>query len=135
MIFGQKSTQQPIQVLLDENVPLATQDWLQNQRPAWQIWHVIQVGLGGKRDVDVLSWAQKHQSVIITFDGDFINNPNITRQQHFGIIRLRIHPTTIEETQRALERLLSEFTDTDLQGALITIGRDKIRVRPAQTNS
>ncbi len=46
---------------------------------------------------------------------------------HAGIIRLRVWPTTIEETQDALERLLAEVPDAELAGALVIIDRDAIR--------
>jgi hypothetical protein len=51
---------------------------------------------------------------------------------HAGIIRLRVWPTTIEETQDALERLLAEVPDAELAGALVIIDRDAIRVRRGQ---
>ncbi len=135
MIVGIKAQKRPFTALLDENVPVSIQPWIEAQRPSWQVFHVLHVGLGGKTDLEVLAWSQENQAVIITFDGDFINNPKITGQNHFGIIRMRIHPTTIEETQCALKRLLSEFSDDAISGALISIGRDKIRVRPGRMPS
>ncbi|MDH4154420.1 MAG: hypothetical protein OEV01_11600 [Nitrospira sp.] len=51
---------------------------------------------------------------------------------HAGIIRLRVWPTTIEETQNALERLLAEVPDTELARALVIIDRGAIRIRRSQ---
>lgn len=49
-----------------------------------------------------------------------------------GIVRLRVWPTTTEEVQGALERLLAEVPDHELSGALVIIGRTHIRVRPGR---
>ena len=51
---------------------------------------------------------------------------------HAGIIRLRVWPTTIEETQDSLERLLGEVPDAELARALVIIDREAIRVRRGQ---
>lgn len=49
---------------------------------------------------------------------------------HYGVVRLRVWPTTIEETQDALERLLGEVPTSELSGSLVIVGRTRIRVRP-----
>ena len=47
-------------------------------------------------------------------------------------IRLRVWPTTIEETQDALERLLGEVPDEELARALVIVDRETIRIRRGQ---
>jgi len=53
----------------------------------------------------------------------------LSSRRHHGAVRLRVWPTTIEETQDALERLLS---DRELLGSLVIVGRTRIRVRPGR---
>lgn len=79
---------------------------------------------------EVFAWAQQHQAVIVTFDEDFADRRSFPLGKHYGIIRLRIWPTTVEETQLALERLLREVSDQELCHALVIVGRTRIRVRP-----
>jgi hypothetical protein len=70
--------------------------------------------------------------MIITFDEDFADQRTFPIGFHAGIIRLRVWPTTIEETQDALERLLVEVPDAELVRALVIIDREAIRVRRGQ---
>jgi hypothetical protein len=70
-----------------------------------------------------------------TFDEDFADQRAFPVGQHYGIIRLRIWPTTIEETQQALERLFGETSDQDLRHALIIVDRTKIRIRPGSAKN
>jgi len=132
MLLGIKADSEAFVVLLDENIPIVLKEWLTSIRPTWKPVHVSEVKLNGCPDSQVLKWAQENKAAIITFDADFVNNPLITNQEHYGIIRLRIHPTTVEETQQALMRLFEEFSDNALSGALVVIGRDKIRFRPGR---
>ena len=122
-----------LKVLLDQNVPRAVASWLQNLKPSWQVTHVTAVGLDGKLDSEVFNWAQSNGYLIITFDEDFADQRSFPTGQHFGVIRLRVWPTTIEETQSALSRLLEEATDSDLTGALVIIGQTHIRIRTSRT--
>ncbi len=50
---------------------------------------------------------------------------------HAGVIRLRVWPTTIESTEAALGRVLSEVPDEQLSGSLIIVDENRIRVRRA----
>jgi len=104
-------------------------------RPSWTIHHAATVGLSGKSDPEIYQWAQSKRAIIITFDEDFADQRSFPVGAHHGIIRLRVWPTTIEETQNALERLLLEISDQELSGALIIIDRTRIRVRPGKPSS
>lgn len=117
-------------VLLDQNVPFAVAIWLRQQRPTWTVTHTKDVGLQGKTDREVFERAQAEGAIIITFDEDFADQRSFPVGTHHGVIRLRVWPTTIEETQRGLERLLAEVHDEELRGALIIIDANRIRIRP-----
>lgn len=118
-----------LSILLDQNVPRVIAPWLQTRRPHWTVSHTSDVGLSGQPDDVVFAWAQQRQSLIMTFDEDFTDQRAFPLGSHAGIIRLRIWPTTIEETQRALDRLLAEVPDAELARALVIIDREAIRIR------
>ena len=118
-----------LKILLDQNVPLKIADWLRNRKPEWEITHVLEVGLEGRPDPDVFSWAQAHECVFVTFDADFGDIRNFARDPHHGIIRLRVRPTTVEQTQSALVRLMDQIEESELPGALVIIGQRTVRVR------
>ena len=119
-------------VLLDQNVPRAIASWLRTRRPQWTVYHTSDVALSGRPDEEVFAWAQQRLAMIITFDEDFADQRTFPIGFHAGIIRLRVWPTTIEETQDALERLLVEVPDAELVRALVIIDREAIRVRRGQ---
>ena len=48
---------------------------------------------------------------------------------HAGVIRLRVWPTTIEDTEDALARLFEAVADEDLRGRLVIIDQRRIRIR------
>jgi len=64
------------------------------------------------------------------FDEDFADQRSFPVGGHCGVVRLRVWPTTIEETESARTRLLEEVTDDELSGSLVIIDRNRIRVRP-----
>ncbi|WP_425518090.1 hypothetical protein [Nitrospira defluvii] len=65
----------------------------------------------------------------MTFDEDFADGRSFPVQRHHSIVRLRVWPTTIEETKQALGRLLSEVAEAELTASLIIVDRSRIRVR------
>jgi predicted nuclease of predicted toxin-antitoxin system len=119
-------------VLLDQNVPRAVGAWPLQVRPSWTVFHASEVGLTQSKDPEVFAWAQAHQAIVVTFDEDFADQRSFPVGHHYGVIRLHVWPTTIEETQNALERLLTDVTDPELAGALVIVDRFRIRVRPGQ---
>lgn len=118
-----------LHVLLDQNVPRAVRDWLRAQRPGWTVVHTSDVGLTGKKDPEVFAWAQSAGAVVVSFDEDFADRRSFPAGRHHGVVRLRVWPTTIEETQSALARLLAEVSEDEIPGSLVIIGRHRIRVR------
>ena len=116
-------------MLLDQNVPIAVAAWLLSRRPHWRVWHTSEVHLGGKSDAEVFAWAQARQAVIVTFDEDFADRRMHPLGSHCGVIRLRVWPTTVEETESALERLLEGVPEGDLMGSLVIVDARHIRIR------
>jgi predicted nuclease of predicted toxin-antitoxin system len=94
---------------------------------------VSQVALDGRPDSEVFNWAQENGYLIVTFDEDFADQRSFPVGQHYGVIRLRVWPTTIEETQNGLSRLLEQSDDSELAGSLVIIGQHHIRVRRPMT--
>lgn len=85
--------------------------------------------MSGAADQDILLWAQANNSIVITFDEDFADARMYPVGTHAGVVRLRVWPTTVEQTEVALARLLDEVKDADLPGSLVIVDRSQIRVR------
>jgi predicted nuclease of predicted toxin-antitoxin system len=117
-------------LLLDQNVPYGVIEWLRNARPSWKVIHASEVGLDVAPDSVVYAWAQEYGAAVVTFDEDFADRRSFPVGDHFGIVRLRVWPTTFEETTSALRRLLDEVDESELRGALVIVDRSSIRLRP-----
>lgn len=120
---------QPLYLLLDQNIPREIAAWLRGKAPAWKISHTSEPGLSAKSDPEIFRWAQSNRAIVVTYDEDFADARSFPLGSHHGIIRLRVWPTTVEMTQWALERVLTQVPEADLPGNLIIIDREKIRLR------
>ena len=120
---------QPLHLLLDQNIPEEISGWLRGKFPVWQISHVNGIGLAGRPDPEIFRWAQTHYAIVVSYDEDFADTRSFPLGSHHGIVRLRVWPTTVEETQTALDRLLTQVSEKELHGSLVIIDREKIRLR------
>ncbi len=118
-----------ISFFLDENIPLPLKDWLVKIKSSAKVTHANEIDLSGKPDQDLFTWSIKHQSTLITFDEDFTDKRLFGDKKHFGIIRLKIWPTSIEESQKALQRLFEQVSDKEITKSVIIIDHSKIRIR------
>jgi predicted nuclease of predicted toxin-antitoxin system len=116
-------------LLFDQNVPYACRAWMQEQRPEWDISHVKDLGFEGKDDKFLYQWSQAHNAIIVTYDEDFADARMYHLGTHRGIIRLRVWPTTVEQTKNSLLRLMESVPDKDWRQSLIIIDNQKIRIR------
>lgn len=121
---------EPLAVFLDQNIPRPIAAWLRSLRPEWQVYHAAEMSLQDSSDQEIFAWAQARQAVIVTYDEDFADQRTFPVGTHSGIVRLRVRPTTIEETQAALHRLVTIVSTIELTGALVIVDRTRIRVRP-----
>lgn len=118
------------EILLDQNIPYETTEWLRKFLPETPTGHAFDHGMAGWADRDVFEFAQGRSALIISYDEDFADQRLFPVGDHFGIIRLRIEPTTAEETIAALERVFSTLRPEDLRGKLVIVQRNRIRIIP-----
>ena len=118
-----------LNILLDQNIPQALSGWLKDKLRDCKIRHVNELGFKGKTDEFLYLWAQKNEAIIVTYDEDFADARYYPLGQHHGIIRLRVWPTTIEQTQSAMIRLIADVSPPTWSNCLIIIDNNKIRVR------
>jgi len=116
-------------ILLDQNIPQALLEWLKEKLPGWEIRHVNELGFQGRTDEFLYLWAQDNGAIIVTYDEDFADSRFYPLGHHHGIVRLRVWPTTIEQTQNAMERLIADLPPSNWRDCLIIIDKQKIRVR------
>lgn len=118
-----------LHILLDQNIPMPVADWLRDRCPRWKIDHVNELGFAGKPDTFLYAWALEHKAIVATYDEDFADARMYPLGTHHGVIRLRVWPTTIQETQNAFQRLLASVPASEWPYSLIIIDNNKIRHR------
>jgi predicted nuclease of predicted toxin-antitoxin system len=118
-----------LRILFDQNIPPVECESVRKRKPHWEVRHVNHVGLQGATDDTIFQWAQRDLSIIFTFDEDFADARMYPVGSHAGVVRLRVWPTTIENTETALARLFDSVGEEDLHGSLVIIDEAKIRVR------
>jgi len=119
-----------LRVVLDQNLPMSVATWLRRVKPDWAIWHTAEIRLAGAEDSRIFQWACEHQAIIVTYDEDFADQRTYPLGSHYGVVRLRVFPTTAEQTQAALERLLVVVGDDEMRGALVVVDRRRVRLQP-----
>jgi predicted nuclease of predicted toxin-antitoxin system len=118
-----------IRIIVDQKIPSQVCAHIRTLRPQWDVLHVQDVELRAAADTAIFNWAQEHSAIMLTFDEDFADARMFPLGRHAGVIRLKVWPTTIEQTERALRRLLEETEDEALVGSLVIIDNEKIRIR------
>ena len=97
------SLPEALTALVDQNAPRQSPTGSVPDARKYTVCHTSDVSLSGRPNEDIFAWAQQRQVVILAFDEDFAVQRSFPIGSHAGIIRLRVWPTTIEETQNALE--------------------------------
>jgi predicted nuclease of predicted toxin-antitoxin system len=79
-------------------------------------------------DDDILAWALAEERIVITIDKDFGTLAVALGRPHRGMVRLPDVSTV--ERQRLMEQVLTRHEKELETGAIITVSRSHIRVRP-----
>lgn len=117
-----------IKILLDQNIPAAIEPWLSRflgDQALVTSTHTL--GLQRMSDEIIFYYCQRNRMIIITYDDDFQNPLVIPAAPGYGVIRLNIYPTGIQQTQNALSRLLLAHPVETWEKASIVIDQNKIR--------
>ncbi len=87
-----------------------------------------QLGLAQAEDAELLRVAREQGRIFVTRDRDF-GGLVFVRGAGAGVIYLRILPSTQNPVHAELERVLTLYTEQELQGSFVVIepGRHRIR--------
>ncbi|MBI5215454.1 MAG: DUF5615 family PIN-like protein [Ignavibacteriae bacterium] len=77
----------------------------------------------------VLSLASSSNSVLVSNDKDFADIVKYPPKEHLGIIVLRITPENEDNVHSSLLAFLEKKTIQEIQGTLVVIRGDKVRIR------
>lgn len=116
-----------MRLLLDENIsPLHAREL---SGEGHDVLAVLDAGLSGAADENVLRFSIENNRILVTLDADFANVIRFPPESTPGVVRLRIHPPTEAAIREALRRVLLLVRNTDLRGRLAVVDQRKIRIR------
>ncbi len=115
-------------ILIDQNIPVGIAQWLRSIKSDWDVTHTSELQLNMSSDETIFNWAVREEFAILTFDEDFADRRTFPVTLHFGIIRLRVWPTTTEEIQNALLRVIASVDIVEIKQSLIIVDKSKIRI-------
>lgn len=112
---------------IDECVWQVTRDYI--KQIGHDIASVEQCGLSGSDDNIVIARAVAENRAFLTRDMHFCNILLYPPENYFGIVVLKIDPSTIEQVHRTLGTALGHFTQESIQKALLIVDSNKFRER------
>lgn len=118
--------------LADENIAKSTLSQLRNM--GYDVIHVLEAGLVGYPDEDVMALAKSEQRVIVTHDKDFGDLLRFAPKEHYGAIVLRLKAPSPEATNAVLSLFLGNITDVQLANHLIILTERGFRSRKLMPN-
>ena len=117
-----------IKIMLDQNIPSPIESWLQsNIGDKAEITSTRTLGMQRMNDDEIFLHCQQHGMVIITYDEDFQNPLMIPDIPGYGVIRLNVYPTGLQQTRDALQRLIETYPIETWEKASIVVDAHKIR--------
>jgi predicted nuclease of predicted toxin-antitoxin system len=114
--------------LLDEHLSKALARYL--TRSGHDVLRVVDAGLRGASDTELLVWAATHGRVMVTRDADFLNDIRFPPENFAGIIVLQVADASPTGTIAAMKPVLATLTDPNLSGTLVIIDDAGMRLRP-----
>jgi predicted nuclease of predicted toxin-antitoxin system len=118
-----------VKLLIDANLSPRVAAAL--RRAGYQACHVIDVDLACASDTQILAWAAEQERVIVSSDSDF--GAILARQRRttpsFVLLR-HLNDLTPEEQAALLLANLPALAEALTAGAVATVLRDRIRLRP-----
>ena len=114
--------------LVDEDLPRSLARAL--SAAGMQSIHVIEAGLRGRSDSDVLAEANRNRRTLLTADLDFSNLLQYPLGSHAGIVIARFpNETPVEVLNQAIVSALDALAPDELVGCLVIIEPARVRIR------
>lgn len=115
-----------MKVKVDENMPAAMVKLLQEARH--DAATVMDEGLSGTDDSEVIKAATSESRILITFDVDFGNIRAFPPGSHAGVVVFRLHDQRWAVLEEPARRMLKSGTLDRLQRGLAIIDESRIRI-------
>lgn len=94
----------------------------------YQVDTIVERGLSGLPDEEIIALCKKEGRILLTFDSDFGNIFHFPIGSHPGIILIKIKPITVEDSTPAILSFLKRNKPDIFNKALTIITKTKIRI-------
>jgi predicted nuclease of predicted toxin-antitoxin system len=78
-------------------------------------------------DALVLERAGQEQRTLVTLDGHIGDWVVLPLAEHFGVVRVKTHPTSTENVAKALLPLLANHSQADFRNKLVIVSLSRVR--------
>ena len=112
---------------IDENLPQETADFF--KREGFDALTVLEQGMGGSTDEQLISICRQEKRALVTLDLDFSDIRAYPPSSYEGIILLRISNQSKANIMRLLEQVPLLLKQEPLVGQLWIIETERIRIR------
>jgi len=116
-----------MKLLLDQGLPRSTVEHL--QQAGFDAAHVGELGLASASDAIILDFARRENRVVVTLDSDFHALLAFSGAKEPSVIRLRIEGLRAGELARLLVDVMAVCADEVVNGAMVSVTEDGVRIR------
>jgi predicted nuclease of predicted toxin-antitoxin system len=114
-----------VRLLLDQMLRADLADLLRSH--GHEVVRLSEIGHGRADDADVLARAVRDERTLVTIDGHFGDWVVLPLSEHFGVIRVKAHPTTTENVAHILLPFLANRPQSDFRNHLIILSPGRAR--------
>ncbi|MFQ6049933.1 MAG: DUF5615 family PIN-like protein [Candidatus Paceibacterales bacterium] len=117
--------------VIDEDLPRIIDKVLESL--GWEVKDVRDIGLRGKSDRVIISFAQKSKAVLFSADWGFANILNFPPSRYYGIVILNFpNEVSTKFIAKETKKALSKIHFKNFKSNLIIIEPGKIRIRKGE---
>lgn len=116
-----------MKILLDECIPMGLQDHLVEK--GYEVVHVKRTQWAGLSNSELYKKAQNSFQVFITTDRHFSHPEKFKPVDDFGVLYLRVAPTTGPLLMAALDSFLAKASFENVVGKLVVVRRNDFEIR------
>ena len=114
--------------LLDENIPRSSLAVFRELNQEAE--HVSDVGLKGAGDIEVIAYARKKESIVVTRNADFGTLVVFRHVPAYGIVMIKLPYTATASTiNQVLRAFLAAVKMIDLEHVLVIVESGRYRIR------
>jgi predicted nuclease of predicted toxin-antitoxin system len=96
----------------------------------YDVIRASEVGQGRADDALILERAVREERILVTLDGHFGDWVVLPLSKHFGVIRLKVNPTTTENVAKVLLPLLANHMAEEFRNRLVIASLSGVRWIP-----